>query len=356
MLLLPVIKEGKSSNVDNPSVLLKTTGALVNDKKRVSESIRQQADGSKLLFNSKLFGGEKADKIDYFMKNISRQKKEPTKLPSVLFDSNSDSLFQANKQTGIRKKRQTSGKISLSKSFVNRNFISKSYNKLLDLSTNTKLSGNISQQEAKNADTKIKSESFLSTPSPLQTLQSLKPNNPKNDEEDELMSLLKQFKLNTDVDADAIADYPNRPRFFSKLSVEGQSALLKTYEDTIVNELKFIFPTLTESMPRITTSKFRKILPIESHDKLSISNPPKKTVRIESFMKVSPFSLTANDPIFKEHQLTVSQQLEIAQQILDLLGKIKSARIRGSDTNESIECLKTYVAFANIWTKYFRLS
>jgi hypothetical protein len=228
--------------------------------------------------------------------------------------------------------------------------MSKSYNKLTELPENKKKSEIVRKPSKKPS---IAKPDFATTPSPRQSLKQIKTK--EEEDEHELLSLLEKFQLDTNVDADELAEYPNRPRFFSKLSVEGQSALLKTYEDTIVNELKYIFPTLT-NVPRVATSKFRKIIPTESQDEINVSNPSKKAVRIESFMKVSPFSLSRSDPIFKEHQLTVSQQLEIAQQILDLLNKIKKSRLRGSNTTESIECLKTYVAFANIWTKYFRLS
>ena len=181
---------------------------------------------------------------------------------------------------------------------------------------------------------------------------------------------------------DTLKKKPKQPRILTSLSSEGQYALMKTYEDTIASEILKIHPNLSVYIPRVLTSKFRKRAHVPKNLKFlsnrldslsdnqssSRDTPTSLSSPIKSFSKQNTFLHQSNldresipkmpdNPHFPEHQLLMSQQLEIAQQIMDKIKKNKGEYITSpkEDFNENLDILRAYAAYVKIWTKYFHL-
>jgi hypothetical protein len=180
----------------------------------------------------------------------------------------------------------------------------------------------------------------------------------------EFISLVKRLQISENQTPlpEIYRQIPKQPRLLTNLSSEGQYALMKTYEDTIANEISTMHPNLAIYVPRVLTSKFRKrvVLPknnrflnfanFDSRDTLVTATPLAKQ---NSFMQ-QPLP-TKNDPNFMEHQLIVSQQLEIAQEILDIIKKNKGEYVTTPNLDQNLDVLRSYAAYVKIWTKYFHL-
>ena len=170
---------------------------------------------------------------------------------------------------------------------------------------------------------------------------------------------------------DVFRERPKQPRLLANLSSEGQYALMKTYEDTIANEIIKLHPNLSIYIPRVLTSKFRKRTNLPKNlkflstrlENLSENNsetPISVASPIKPLNKQNSFSLNSlptmpEDVNFIEHKLLMSQQLEIAQEILDLIRKNKGEYITSKNTNNNLDVLRAYAAYVKIWAKYFRL-
>jgi hypothetical protein len=141
---------------------------------------------------------------------------------------------------------------------------------------------------------------------------------------------------------DEFKSKPLNPRIFSQLSIEGQYALMKTYEDTIFNELLNLRPDLAPFMPRVLTSKFKL-------------RPRRRSLLGNA--KQNPFASSTNtdDSDLVDRQLSVSQQLEIAQEILDFINKAKGDYVTNNELDDDMDILKTYASYCKIWSKYFHL-
>ena len=177
---------------------------------------------------------------------------------------------------------------------------------------------------------------------------------------------------------DSLTNKPKKPRLLTSLSSEGQYALMKTYEDTIANEILKMHPNLSVYIPRVLTSKFRKRVNIPKHlkflsnrldnlnDSLSRETSLSLQSQEKSYSKQNTFIQESNldrakipkmpeDSQFVDHQILMSQQLEIAQQIMDKIKKNKGEYITNRDVNENLDILRAYAAYVKIWTKYFHL-
>lgn len=83
------------------------------------------------------------------------------------------------------------------------------------------------------------------------------------------MSSLKKKKNSLDLNR---STYSNKPRFGSLLSKDGQYALLKTYEDLIVNELQTLYPELKDHIQRTHTARFKETRSRHSSTSTTASN------------------------------------------------------------------------------------
>jgi hypothetical protein len=172
---------------------------------------------------------------------------------------------------------------------------------------------------------------------------------------------------------DSLKKKPRQPRLLASLSSEGQYALMKTYEDTIANEILKMHPNLSVYIPRVLTSKFRRRTNIPKHLKFlgnrleslseslsretSLTLTKQNTFLQESNLDRAKMPKMPEDSQLTDHQILMSQQLEIAQQIMDKIKKNKGEYITSSkeDFNENLDILRAYAAYVKIWTKYFHL-
>lgn len=194
----------------------------------------------------------------------------------------------------------------------------------------------------------------------------------KTAEVKDFISLVKRLQIHEGQtpQPDDLRQPPKAPRLLTNLSVEGQYALMKTYEDTIAEEITAMHPNLAVYVPRVLTSKFRKRIhppknlrflysradlteSCNSNNRDSPDGMPK--LRKQNSFLNQPFPTQPSDPNFNDHQLTVSQQLEIAQDILDLIKKNKGEYITSSELDENMDLYKAYASYVKIWTKYFHL-
>jgi hypothetical protein len=148
---------------------------------------------------------------------------------------------------------------------------------------------------------------------------------------------------------------------------------MKTYEDTIANEILKMHPNLSVYIPRVLTSKFRRRANIPKHLKFlgnrleslseslsretSLTLTKQNTFLQESNLDRAKMPKMPEDSQLTDHQILMSQQLEIAQQIMDKIKKNKGEYITSSkeDFNENLDILRAYAAYVKIWTKYFHL-
>jgi hypothetical protein len=155
-----------------------------------------------------------------------------------------------------------------------------------------------------------------------------------------------------------LRESPKYPRLFSNLSIEGQYALLKTYEDTIANLISESYPNLEPYIPRVMTAKFRKRPLAPKVSILHRLNPRRESTTSSKLKpRLSVFktpSLNSSHNIL-EHKLKVSTELEIAQEILDLVRLQKGEYVTGEKVNQKMDVLRTYAAFAKLWAKHFNL-
>lgn len=191
---------------------------------------------------------------------------------------------------------------------------------------------------ATNVEQSIKHKQIL-----LRYKHPLRRQKSKSDSMGQLIDEIKRLNINDHETPlpDEFKSKPVNPRMFSQLSIEGQYALMKTYEDTIFNELLNLRPDLAPFMPRVLTSKFKL--------------RPKRC--LPGVIKQGTYILPnkKEDPDLVDHQLSVSQQLEIAQEILDFIKKAKGDYVTSGELDDDMDILKTYASYCKIWSKYFHL-
>ncbi|CAF0812020.1 unnamed protein product [Didymodactylos carnosus] len=120
---------------------------------------------------------------------------------------------------------------------------------------------------------------------------------------------------------------PSTPvHFVSTLSVDGQYAMMKTYEDTLFKEISNAYPTVATILPRTKTSHFRKR-------------------RLLSPLKEQQQQL---NKLYETHQVT--EHIKQAQKILDDLDEIKVGKLDRFCMSKRKEPLGKYVQWQKTWS------
>lgn len=127
------------------------------------------------------------------------------------------------------------------------------------------------------------------------------------------------------------------PRFGSTLSRDGQYAIMKSLEDTIINEIESMYPECKGRISRTSTAQFRKSL---SQSSSYLAPPSSKDFAIDN--KLSDNLYYSKSELFSESdsretlpdieiqkKMQVSQHIENAMEILDKL-RLKNKNIEKS--------------------------
>ena len=175
----------------------------------------------------------------------------------------------------------------------------------------------------------------------------------------------KNSLLNQSINEEGF-ELPVNPRFCATLSPEAQYAMMKCYDDILVENLKQSFPETKDLSPRVKTPLNSKVrLPEDTKD----IKDPKKATPMNKAPKQHMDNLLPSTPLSqpnatigknktappKETQLRITGRFERAMDILDTLreseGQLVTSRRHKS---KDIKPLRHYNAWSNGWTKEFK--
>ncbi|CAF1069045.1 unnamed protein product [Brachionus calyciflorus] len=121
------------------------------------------------------------------------------------------------------------------------------------------------------------------------------------------------------------------PRFGSTLSKDGQYALMKSLEDTIVYEIESKYPEFKGSIPRTSTALYRKSLTASSEFNSNITKSSQESKYDDLYYSKSEFFETEPKESITESELNrrllVTQHIDNAMDILDKI-RINSQKIQ----------------------------